>query len=676
MNNLFNSEEKCNLIDRSFKYSKMNPSEANVFSSGISGCLSSKKRKDISYSRVNQTEDDSVEFSNVHFQKDRTSLCSKLCFTLLALILLFATVATAVFMMNLKNFTVEVQLEKGNVREYSFDQEFTAITGHEITTRNLSIVVSMHVINRTESDCWFGIVLNFPKNAKTSLRSEEVVFLTHVRSAELGYFQDSLQNHFKVFGSRKTSRELSFYVHNVLHQLLPTIKVKLYEFVLSKVSSSSRRTVVEKHGFLPGRVHVKQTMITKRDMVTVTAQAGLHDFESFSSLEKRKSTEKASWKLTYDETTVVNKETGMVNRSDMSLSCNLPIGADFTPESKSSRLGLAVRFRSVVKLLDGSHFRVKTWKNVLREENDINYPISPPNAKDSSLMYFAPSKHKSNKRLAEELKELMKLGKNSAGRSTKLPSMIKIVHHNIPKSVTVQKSDANGYDDDDYTNVYNENSDDDDDSDNDDENDNSDDDNGQYWPQPNYAPFGIGYEVKRRRSVETKRPQHTKRKKTVRNSQMEKKTPELDVIWDELSSSSPMSLHETPRIIQTTIFGLDFRAEIDYQVESEGEGDNDEDDEDDTNGEDWSISSSYRVTFGQYRMAPFTRVNTLKKLRNKLPLQGERKISRWTINAGDFVSQYLTCARSLFIRLRRSSYEIILRRGPIRKEGGGGEGVA
>ena len=620
----------------------MNPSEANVFSSGISGCLSSKKRKDISYSRLNQTEENSVEFSNVHFQKDRTSFCAKLCFSLLALILLFATVATAVFMMNLKNFTVEVQLEKGNVRVYSFDQELTEITGNEITTRNLSIVVSMHVINRTESDCWFGILLNFPKNAKTGLQSKDYVFLTHVRSAELGYFQDGLQNHFKVFGSRKTSRELSFYVHNVLHQLLPTIKVKLYEFVLSKVSSSSRRTVVEKHGFLPGRVHVKQTMITKRDMVTVTAQARPDDFESFSSLEKRKFTEKASWKLTYDETTVVNKETGMVKRSDMSLSCNLPIGADFTPESKSSHLGLSVRFRSVVKLLDGSHSIVKTWGDALREENDINYPLSLPNAKDPSLMYFASSKHKSNKRLADELKELMKLDKNTVGRSTKLPSMIKIVHHNNPKSVTAQKSDANGYDDDGYTNVYHEDSDDGDDTDNDDENDNYDDNNGQYWPQPDYAPFGIGYEVKRRRSVEMKRPQHAKRKKIVRNSQMEKKTPELDVIWDELSSSSPMPLRETPRIIQTTIFGLDFQAEIDYKVESDDEGDNDEDDEDNNNGEDWSISTSYRVTFGKYRMAPFTRVHTLKKLRNNLPVQGERKISRWTINAGDFVSQYLT----------------------------------
>ena len=646
MNNLVISEEKCSLIDRSFEYSKMNPSEANVFSSGISGCLSSKKRKDISYSRLDQTEGDSVEFSNVHFQKDRTSLCAKLCFGLLALILLFATVATAVFMMNLKNFTVEVQLEKGNVRVYSFDQELTAITGREITTKNLSIVVSMHVINRTESDCWFGIVLNFPEKAKTSLQSKDYVFLTHVRSAELGYFQDGLQNHFKVFGSRKTSRELSFYVHNVLHQLLPTIKVKLYEFVLSKVSSSSRRTVVEKHGFLPGRVHVKQTMITKRDMVTVTAQAGPDDFESFSNLGKGKSTEGASWKLTYDETSVVNKETGMVKRSDMSLSCNLPIGADFTPESKSSHLGLAVRFRSVVKLLDGSHSIVKTWKNALGEEIDINYPLSLPNAKDSSLMYFAPSKHKSNKRLAEELRELMKLGKNPGGRSTKFPSMIKIVPHNIPKSVTAQKSDADGNDDDDYANVYNEDSDDGDDTDNDDENDNNDDNNGQYWPQPDYAPFGIGYEVKRRRSLETKRPQHIKRKNTVRNSQMEKKTPELDVIWDELASSSPMPLRETPRIIQTTIFGLDFRAEIDYQVEADDEGDNDEDDEDDNNGEDWSITTSYRVTFGQYRMAPFTRVRTLKKLRNNLPPQGERKIRRWTINAGDFVSQYLTRTQS------------------------------
>lgn len=662
MNNLFISEEKCNLIARSFQHSTMNPSEANVFSSGISGFLSSKKRKDISYSRLHQTDDGSVEFSNVHFQKDHTSLCAKICFSLLALILLLATVATAVFMMNLKNFTVEVQLQKGNVRVYRFDQELTAITGNEITTRNMSIVVTMHVINRTESDCWFGIVLSFPGDAKTSVYSKDYVFLTHVRSAELGDFEDGLQNHFKVFGNRKTNHELSFYVQNVLHQLLPIIKVKLYEFVLSKVSSSSRRTVVEKHGFLPGRVHVKRTMITNRDMVTVTAQARQDDFESFYSREKGKSSEKASWKLTYDETTVVNKETGMVKRNDMSLSCNLPIGDDFTPELRSNLQGLAVRFRSVVKLLDESHEKVKTWKNVLREEKDINYPLNLSDAKDSSLVYFAPPKHKSNKRLADELKELIKLGKTSAGRSAKLPSMIKIVRHNIPKSVNAQNSDAGGNDDDDYMNVYNEDSDDGDDNDNDDENDNDDDNNGQYWPQPNFAPFGIGYEVKRRRrSVETKRPQHAKKQKTGRNSQLEKKTPELDVIWDELASSTPMPLREAPRIIQTTMFGLDFQAEIDYQVETNDDDDDDDVDDDDANNEDdddeddedWSITTSYRITFGQYRMAPFTRVHTLKKLRNKLPLQGERKTSRSTVNAGDFVSRYMTRAQSLFIRLEK-----------------------
>lgn len=42
------------------------------------------------------------------------------------------------------------------------------IIGYEIIIRNFFIVVFMYVINRIESDCWFGIVLNFLKNVKIS----------------------------------------------------------------------------------------------------------------------------------------------------------------------------------------------------------------------------------------------------------------------------------------------------------------------------------------------------------------------------------------------------------------------------------------------------------------------------------------------------------------------------
>ena len=614
----------------------MNPSEAKVFSSGVSGFLSSKKRKDFSYSRLNQMDHDSVEFSKVHFQKDRSSFCAKFCFGLLALMLLFGTVATAVFLMNLKHFTVDVRLEKGNVRVYKFDQELT-INGNEAATRNMSIVVSMHVINRTENDCWFAIVLSSPKESKTNIDHKEFTFLTHVTNAELIDYQDGAQNHFKVFGNRDTNHELSFYVHNVLNQLLPIINVNLYEFVLSKVSSSSRRIAVEKHGFFPGRVHLKRTMMTNRDIVTVTTRANPDDFESFSTSGKEKST---AWRLTYDETTVVNKITGMIKRGDMSISGYLPVGSDFASEHGHTH-GLAVSFRSIVKLVDESEAKVKNWESVLKEEKDINHPLTPPNAKDMSLLYFAPPKSNSNyrKNPADNIKELIKLSENAHGRSTKLPPIIQIVHHSIAKSVNVDESDADDNDnDDDYMN-YNEESDDDDNDDDDSENDNDDDNNVPYWPQPNYAPYGIGYEVKRKRSVDVRRPYKTKQ--TTTKSRPEMKMPELDTIWDELSSSAPVPVREPPRVIHTSILGFDFRAEIEYQVQANDENDNDNDDDSDNdNDEDWSVATGYRITFGQYRIAPFSRVHTLSKLRSKLPRKGQRKSSRWTVNAGDFVSRY------------------------------------
>ena len=341
--------------------------------------------------------DDSVEFSSVHFQKDDTSLCAKLCFGLLALLLLIATVGSALFILNLKHFTAEVQLKEGNIRVYRFDQKLTIATSNGITAKNMSTVLTLHVINRTESDCWFGIVLSFSNDAHNVLSSKDFAFLTHVTSAESGDFQDGTRKRFKVYGDRKTNSELSFYVHNILRQLLPVIKVKLYEFVLSKVSSSSRRTVLKKHGFLPGRVYVKQTMITKGEVVTVMTKAGPNDFKSFS--DKNEESQTASWKLTYDETAVVNKKTGMVKRSETLLSGTLPIGADFAPERGSSNQGLAVTFKSVAKLLDESQAKVKQWKTVVKDEKDIDHPLYHPNAEKSSLIYFAPPKTHLIKRL-------------------------------------------------------------------------------------------------------------------------------------------------------------------------------------------------------------------------------------------------------------------------------------
>ena len=631
----------------------MNPSEAKVLSSGISRLLSSKRHSDVSYSRLGQM-DDSVEFSKVHFHKHRSSFCAKLCFSLLALMLLIATVGSALFIMNMKHFTVEVQLKQGNVRVYRFNQELT-IVGDETTTRNVSIVVSMHLVNRTGSDCWFGIVLSLPKDKKERLSFDDFVFLTRVTSAEI---DDRAQTRFKVFGKRKTSNELSFYVHNILRQLLPVIKVKLYEFVLSKVTSSSRRVVAEKQGFLPGRVHLKRTIITKDDVLTVMAKAGPGDFDNFST-SKGKESKVASWKLSYDETSVVSKKTGMVKKSDMSISGTVPLGADFDPKRGGShKKGLVVTFRSIVRLLDESQVIMKHWKSMVKEENDISHPLSFPSVEQSSLVYFAPRKRKLNYKPQNDLLDLIKLSKDSTGRSTKLPKIINVMHKTSLKPSFVKSDLVDNDKSDDSMNDDETNDDGDNDNDNDDdsnENDDVDSDNQASWPVPNFTPFGLGYEVKRKRSVETKRTPRTNIIKTTRHKRLKNKSPELDIMWDELMSSTPPPNHEDPRVIQTSVLGLNFQAEIEYKVNVNDDGDEDDNDDekdndgynDDNNNDDgddddhvgWDITTVFRVAMGQYRITPFRRVHTLEKIKGKLPPIGQRRSSHWVVNAGDFVSQ-------------------------------------
>ena len=596
---------------------------------------------------------DFVEFSNVHFQKDDTSLCAKLCFGLLALMLLTSTVGISILLLNLKHFAVDVHLKKGKVHMYRFEQECTII-GNGNAIRSMSIDLTMHVINITETDCWFGIVLSFPKETRNSPSTKDYVFLTRVTSSEIDDFQDGTQRRFEVFGAGKTDEELSFYVRNILHQLLPAVKVKLYEFVLSKVSSSSRHTVMEKQGLLPGLVHVKRTLITNGDFLTVMAKAGPGDFQSFADEETESPA--ASWTLSYDETVVVNKKTGMVKRSEMSLSGELPIGADFTASRRKSpnTNSLAVTFKSTATMLDDSQAKPKPWQTVVKDENELIHPLFFPAGEKPSLMYFAPAKSKFNDPVAhDDVMELLKLSKNPARRSTKLPPMIKILRHRISKSWNVFRSDADGdmrkydltnYENGDEGDDKDDVDDDDDDDYNDDDYDNADENGNQpSWPIPNFAPFGFGYEFKRRRSVETQRSLKRTRSKANEQLRLRRKKSELDAIWDELASSSPRANHELPRVIQTSIMTLDFRSEIDYEVNVDTDYDGDDDIEEhdnNSNDGDWDVTSAYRIMIGQYSITPLRKTHTLDKLREKLPLKGKRRIIRWRLNAGDFVSKY------------------------------------
>ena len=141
-----------------------------------------------------------VEFSSVHFQKDDTSLCAKLCFGLLALMLLTATVGISILLLNLKHFAVDVHLKKGKVHVYRFEQE-CSIIGNGNAIRSMSIDLTMHVINITETDCWFGIVLSFPKETRNSPSTKDYVFLTRVTSSEIDDFQDGTQRRFEVFSA-------------------------------------------------------------------------------------------------------------------------------------------------------------------------------------------------------------------------------------------------------------------------------------------------------------------------------------------------------------------------------------------------------------------------------------------------------------------------------------------
>ena len=76
----------------------------------------------------------------------------------------------------------------------------------------------------------------------------------------------------------------------------------------------------------------------------------------------------------------------------------------------------------------------------------------------------------------------------------------------------------------------------------------------------------------------------TKSKKTAR--QRKEKNPDLDIIWDDLMSSAPLRNHEVPGVIQTSILGLDFRAEVEYEVHVDDDDEDNDDDDDNTDNDE------------------------------------------------------------------------------------------
>ena len=120
-------------------------------------------------------------------------------------------------------------------------------------------------------------------------------------------------------------------------------------------------------------------------------------------------------------------------------------------------------------------------------------------------------KSKHSRKPSEELREIIRLSKNASGGSNKPRPITQFARHEIPKS-DVMKSDSLDSEDDNDDEYTNEDMGDDSDNDGDidvgddkeDLNNNADDDNHPSWPKPNFSPFGLDYEVRRKRSLGTK----------------------------------------------------------------------------------------------------------------------------------------------------------------------------
>lgn len=342
-----------------------------------------------------------VPNSKIQFpiRRRRSTFYRKLiCFGIL-LALLGATVVGIYFLLKSRTVSLELKLTPGQTLRYKLKQESIYDGARQIRS-SFSEDVFVHVVNKTANLYWLKVKIN----SLPSSKNQKFAFLVRVDLDKQNTKDFGQEERFRVFTRREAerSREMDFYVYNFLFQLIPVVKIDLFEILLSQITTRKHEVTVQDSVLFPGIAIMEQNIRSSEDQILITSQIKPEGFNAFAS---KTTPELPRIEMTFEEDASITKSSGMLKKSDVELVAKIPIGED-----RNSNPDLKMKFKSTLTFIEDVSSK-KRKKSVKENENFVQ--LSRPSSKGNTarLRYFYPTEKKYDEKssVVEKVKEMMSL---------------------------------------------------------------------------------------------------------------------------------------------------------------------------------------------------------------------------------------------------------------------------
>lgn len=351
------------------------------------------------------------------------------------------TILTATLLTRKKQFTaerlVEVNLEPGEALVYRVEQVLEVRSG-ELQRGTLRTIVALHVINKTSEEYWFvfkiisitaeGENLETIGNVTQGRSLYFLVKVEHTSRSEVKETSKSTKVHetFELYGNQKYDAELTGYARAILTQLLPAVERSLYELVDGEKPDPNSEPKPENHSMFPGIVKMHREADTSdNDELLIKNKFNRSDVTNMTS--------DIDLDMSYTDSSVLNKRSGMVTKGEVHLTKRLNFGEPVQCKKGFSANMMNVSFRSKVTLLNHE----KSRRSYLEDEElayyvDFRDFIKLTAPKSSQKIRFQTSEREAP--LNETSVELTALNTTCAGKDGREINLTTASHNSRHRS--------------------------------------------------------------------------------------------------------------------------------------------------------------------------------------------------------------------------------------------------
>ncbi|KAK3697742.1 hypothetical protein QZH41_001482 [Actinostola sp. cb2023] len=348
-----------------------------------------------------EKEENDVPKSKVQFpfRRRNSSRNRKLFCVVIFLVLIIGALVATFFILKAKTFSFDLKLSKGQILHYRLTQESNYEGMKQVHSR-FTEEVFVQIVNKTGSLCWMKVFLK----SLPSFKTRHFSFLVSVNLGGETSMNNDGENRLRVY-TQGHSNTVNYYVLNFLTQLLPVIKIDLFEVILSQITTRKHEIVVQHSKFFPGDVTMTQNIRMSKEHVLVTSRVEPEAFSSFGTSNSNNLLPHMS--LSFEEDASISKATGMISTSDMELSAKIPLSG----ELGCNGTALSMHFKSSLRFVR-EEYSIPDQDNF---ENGLGYIEMPRLLLTPSkigLKYFSPNyKHydEKNSNVVAKVKELLNM---------------------------------------------------------------------------------------------------------------------------------------------------------------------------------------------------------------------------------------------------------------------------